>query len=101
MLLLQNNFSIKLHELIDALDGGGHQAVEIGKIQPYRNLLRAYFQAYYRDTPVLIPIMVTNSLCYCLIAPGSECTDAVIAYDEEAAGDEELMEQYLQYIKPL
>ncbi len=92
---------MRLQELIETLDGGGHQAVEIGRIQPYRNLLRAYFQAYYRDTPVLIPIMVTNSLCYCLIAPGSECTDAVIAFDEEAAGDEELMEQYLQYVQIL
>ena len=92
---------MRLQELIETLDGGGHQAVEIGRIQPYRNLLRAYFQSYYRDTPVLIPIMVTNSLCYCLIAPGSECTDAVIAFDEDAAGDEELMEQYLQYVQIL
>lgn len=92
---------MKLHELIETLDGGGHQAVEISFIQPYRNLLRAYFKAYYRDTPVLIPIMVTNSLCYCLIAPGCECTDAVIAFDEDAAGDDELMEQYLQYVQIL
>lgn len=92
---------MRLSELIETLDGGGHQAVEIGQIQPYRNLLRVYFKAYYRDTPVLIPNMVTNSLCYCLIAPGSECTDAVIAYDAEAADDDELMESYLQYVQIL
>lgn len=93
---------MRLSELINVLDNsGGHQAVEIGQIQPYRNLLRAYFQAYYGGEVMLIPVTVTNNSAYCLIAPGSECTDAVIAYDEEAAGDEELMEQYLQYVQIL
>ena len=92
---------MRLSELIDVLDGGGHQAVEIGQIQPYRNLLRAYFKAYKSGEPMLIPVTVTNNSAYCLIAPSSECTDAVIAYDAEAASDDEIMEQYLQYVQIL
>ena len=92
---------MRLKQLIEMLDGGGHQAVEIEQIQPYRNLLRAYFEAYNSDEPMLIPVSVTNNSAYCLIAPASEVYDAIFAYDEEANDDEELLEQYTQYIQPL
>jgi len=92
---------MRLHKLIDILDGGGHQAVEIEQIQPYRNLLRAYFKAYNNDEPMLIPVSVTNNSAYCLIAPASEVYDAIFAYDEESITDMELLEQYSQYIQPL
>jgi hypothetical protein len=92
---------MKLKELIDMLDGDGTQAVEISQIQPYRNLLRAYFSAYYTSAPVLIAVAVFNAAQYCIIAPSDEIHDAIVAYDVEAAADEELMETYTCYITNL
>jgi len=93
---------MRLQEIINILDNSiSTQAIEISLIQPYRNLIRAYFKAYNSNTPMLIPVSVTNNSAYCLVAPACEVYDAIFAYDEEANSDEELLEQYLQYIQPL
>jgi hypothetical protein len=91
---------MKLHETIEALEQG-LLAVEYGQISKYKKSILTYFSRLFTSTPMLIPVAVSNAAQYCLIAPVGEVYDAIIAYDENAAGDEELMETYLQYIQPL
>ena len=93
---------MRLTELIKLLDNsGGAQAVLYEYIHPYRKLLKAYFEAYYTTPPLLIPVAVFNAAQYCLIAPEQDVYDAIFTYDSEAVEDEELLEQYTQYIQIL
>ncbi len=93
---------MRLIELIKLLDNsGGTQAVLYEYVHPYRKLLKAYFEAHYTTPPLLIPVAVSNAAQYCLIAPEQDVCNAIYAYDADAIDDDELMEQYTQYIQIL
>lgn len=91
---------MRLKEIIDILVQGD-QAVLYEKIHPYRRSIRIYFKSYYNSTPILIPVMVSNAVQYCLVAPEGEVSDAIVQYDSEAGEYRWLFESYTQYMQIL
>jgi len=91
---------MKLHEIIDTLADGVH-AIEYGKLHPYLKSLKTYYKAQFNSEPWLVPVAVFNAAQYCLIAPQGEIHEALLAYDSDTLEDDELLESYLYYAKPL